>query len=111
MAIARGLFGAAAGAGTLFRAAADRSRARFSRFDFAIVSLKVLEINFLDPHRSCQDVTFMHAHLWHVRNDGEGRMARRLWVLAVLSGLLALLGGSLTAQQFPAGYVDPRPVL
>jgi hypothetical protein len=38
-------------------------------------------------------------------------MARRLWVLAVLSGLLALLVGSLTAQQFPAGYVDPRPVL
>ncbi len=38
-------------------------------------------------------------------------MARRLWVLAVLSGLPALLGGSLAAQQFPAGYVDPRPVL
>ena len=38
-------------------------------------------------------------------------MARRLWVLAVLFGLVALLAGTLAAQQFPAGYVDPRPVL
>ena len=38
-------------------------------------------------------------------------MARRLWVLAVLFSLVALLAGTPAAQQFPAGYVDPRPVL
>jgi glyoxylase-like metal-dependent hydrolase (beta-lactamase superfamily II) len=35
-------------------------------------------------------------------------MAKKLWVLFVL---LVLLGGSLPAQQFPPGFVDPQPLL
>ena len=41
--MARGLFGAGADGATLFDGGADRSRARFSRFDFAILSFDVLE--------------------------------------------------------------------
>ena len=35
-------------------------------------------------------------------------MAKKLWVLFAL---LVLLGGSLPAQQFPPGFVDPAPLL
>src|SRR5215210_5162920 len=37
-----------------------------------------------------------------------GPMVKKLWVLFVL---LVLLGGSLPAQQFPPGFVDPQPLL
>jgi len=39
-------------------------------------------------------------------------MARKLWVLSVLVGLSALMGGTVFAQQqLPPGYIDPMPIL
>ena len=39
-------------------------------------------------------------------------MARKLWVLSVLVGLSALMGGTVFAQQqLPPGYIDPLPIL
>jgi hypothetical protein len=69
-AIARGPFGADRVA--VLGGGAVRSRTRFSRLDFAIrffleILGAVVEINFLDPHRSCQDVTFMDSDLWLLR--------------------------------------------
>ena len=39
-------------------------------------------------------------------------MARTFWVLAVLVGLVALAGRTVTTQQpLPPGYLDPKPIL
>ncbi len=39
-------------------------------------------------------------------------MSRRFSLRLIFAGLLALTGGSVaTQQQFPPGYVDPKPIL
>ena len=38
-------------------------------------------------------------------------MVRRYRLPVLLAGLAALMGGSVTSQQLPPGYVDPKPIL
>src|SRR5947207_1730069 len=42
----------------------------------------------------------------------EESMSRKVALAAIVAGLFALTGGSVaTQQQFPPGYVDPKPIL
>ena len=38
-------------------------------------------------------------------------MSRQLGFAALVAGLLAATGGTVTTQQLPPGYVDPKPIL